>query len=421
MSAMFPWRRLLVWSATAAVMIVAPLVFTQGFAVSMLSQMGIAIIFALSYNMLLGQTGMLSFGHAVYFGLGAFFAAHALNAIGANTLGWPVSLLPLIGGAAGLVFGVIFGYITTKHSGTPFAMISLGIAEMVAACSLMFPSFFGGEGGISTDRVVGKAVMGIDFGPSIQVYYLIAAWCFVCMIAMFALTQTPLGRMANAVRDNPERARFVGYNPTRVRFLMLSLAGFFAGVAGALEVINFELITAERLGTVASGNVLLMAFIGGIGHFYGPIIGAVLVTFLQSALSNYTQAWLLYFGLFFLVMILFAPGGIASLLTLHKPAVQTRTLGRLLLPYAGAAAAAAVLMLGLVALVEMLYHLETKAEQVGTVMSLFGRQMDTATAQPWIVAAGILVVGGVLLAFVARFVRSGWAHVTVAVNRAKGI
>jgi branched-chain amino acid transport system permease protein len=421
MSAMFSWRRLLVWSATAAVMIVAPLVFTQGFAVSMLSQMGIAIIFALSYNMLLGQTGMLSFGHAVYFGLGAFFAAHALNAIGANTLGWPVSLLPLIGGAAGLVFGVIFGYITTKHSGTPFAMISLGIAEMVAACSLMFPSFFGGEGGISTDRVVGKAVMGIDFGPSIQVYYLIAAWCFVCMIAMFALTQTPLGRMANAVRDNPERARFVGYNPTRVRFLMLSLAGFFAGVAGALEVINFELITAERLGTVASGNVLLMAFIGGIGHFYGPIIGAVLVTFLQSALSNYTQAWLLYFGLFFLVMILFAPGGIASLLTLHKPVVQTRTLGRLLLPYAGAAAAAAVLMLGLVALVEMLYHLETKAEQVGTVMSLFGRQMDTATAQPWIVAAGILVVGGVLLAFVARFVRSGWAHVTVAVNRAKGI
>lgn len=421
MSAMFSWRRLLVWSATAAVMIVAPLVFTQGFAVSMLSQMGIAIIFALSYNMLLGQTGMLSFGHAVYFGLGAFFAAHALNAIGANTLGWPVSLLPLIGGAAGLVFGVIFGYITTKHSGTPFAMISLGIAEMVAACSLMFPSFFGGEGGISTDRVVGKAVMGIDFGPSIQVYYLIAAWCFVCMIAMFALTQTPLGRMANAVRDNPERARFVGYNPTRVRFLMLSLAGFFAGVAGALEVINFELITAERLGTVASGNVLLMAFIGGIGHFYGPIIGAVLVTFLQSALSNYTQAWLLYFGLFFLVMILFAPGGIASLLTLHKPAVQTRTFGRLLLPYAGAAAAAAVLMLGLVALVEMLYHLETKAEQVGTVMSLFGRQMDTATAQPWIVAAGILVVGGVLLAFVARFVRSGWAHVTVAVNRAKGI
>lgn len=419
MRAFFPWRRLLVWAVTAAGMIIAPLVFTQGFAVSMLSQMGIAIIFALSYNMLLGQTGMLSFGHAVYFGLGAFFSAHALNAIGAGSFHWPVALLPLIGGAAGLVFGLVFGYITTKHSGTPFAMISLGIAEMVAACSLMFPSFFGGEGGISTDRVVGQAVMGIDFGPSIQVYYLIAVWCFVCMIAMFALTQTPLGRMANAVRDNPERVRFVGYNPTRVRFLMLSIAGFFAGIAGALEVINFELITAERLGTVASGNVLLMAFIGGVGHFYGPIIGAVLVTFLQSALSNYTQAWLLYFGLFFLVMILFAPGGIASLITLHKPAVQTRSVGRLLAPYAGAAAAAALLLLGLVALVEMIYHLETKAEQVGTVMTLFGQNFDAATVQPWVVAAGILVAGGLLLAFMARFVRAAWSDVTVAVNRAK--
>jgi len=418
-SAFFPWLRLLVWAVTAAVMIVAPLVFTQGFAVSMLSQMGIAIIFALSYNMLLGQTGMLSFGHAVYFGLGAFFSAHALNAIGAGSFHWPVALLPLIGGAAGLAFGLVFGYITTKHSGTPFAMISLGIAEMVAACSLMFPSFFGGEGGISTDRVVGTALMDVDFGPSIQVYYLIAAWCFVAMIAMFALTQTPLGRMANAVRDNPERARFVGYNPTRVRFLMLSIAGFFAGIAGALEVINFELITAERLGTVASGNVLLMAFIGGVGHFYGPIIGAVLVTFLQSALSNYTQAWLLYFGLFFLVMILFAPGGIASLMTLHKPVVQTRMMGRLALPYAGAAAAAALLLLGLVALVEMIYHLETKAEQVGTVMTLFGRQMDTATTQPWLVSAVILVAGGLLLAFMARFVRAAWSDVTLAVNRAK--
>jgi len=418
-SAFFPWRRLLVWIATAAVMIIAPLVFTQGFAVSMLSQMGIAIIFALSYNMLLGQTGMLSFGHAVYFGLGAFFSAHALNAIGAGSFHWPVALLPLIGGAAGLAFGLVFGYITTKHSGTPFAMISLGIAEMVAACSLMFPSFFGGEGGISTDRVVGTAFMGINFGPSIQVYYLIAVWCFLSMIAMFALTQTPLGRMANAVRDNPERARFVGYNPTRVRFLMLSIADFFAGIAGALEVINFELITAERLGTVASGNVLLMAFIGGVGHFYGPIIGAVLVTFLQSALSNYTQAWLLYFGLFFLVMILFAPGGIASLMTLHKPVVQTRMVGRLALPYAGAAAAAALLLLGLVALVEMIYHLETKAEQVGTVMTLYGRQMDAATTQPWLVSAAILVAGGLLLAFMARFVRAAWSDVTLAVNRAK--
>lgn len=411
--------RIAVWSAAAAFLIVLPLVFSQSFVVSMMSQMGIAIIFALSYNMLLGQTGMLSFGHAVYFGLGAFFSAHALNAIGAGSFHWPVTLLPLVGGAAGLAFGVIFGYVTTKHSGTPFAMISLGIAEMVAACSLMFPSFFGGEGGIATNRVVGEAVMGINFGAARQVYYLIAGWCFVCMIAMFALTQTPLGRMANAVRDNAERAKFIGYNPTRVRYMMLMLSSFFAGIAGGLAVVNYELVTSESLGVVASGNVLLMAFIGGVGHFFGPIVGAVLVTFLQSALSNYTLAWLLYFGIFFLVMILYAPGGIASLVTLHKPAWQAGQMKRLAPSYAAAATAGLILLLGLIALIEMIYQVETKKEQSGTGMSLFGVAFDAGTAPPWIVAVLILVGGGVLLWLAGRLVRAAWHDVTVAINARK--
>jgi branched-chain amino acid transport system permease protein len=412
-------KRLLVWGVGAALLVVLPLLFKQGFALSMLTQMGIAIIFALSYNMLLGHTGMLSFGHAVYFGLGAFFSAHALNAIGAGGLHLPVSLLPLVGTAAGLAFGVVFGYVTTRHSGTPFAMISLGVAEMVAACSLMFPSFFGGEGGVSTDRVVGEPFAGIDFGPALQVYYLVAAWCFVCIVAMFALTQTPLGRMANAVRDNPERVRFVGYDPTRVRYLQLILAAGFAGLAGSLEVINLELITAERLGTAASGTVLLMAFIGGVGHFFGPIIGAVLVTFLQSALSNFTQAWLLYFGLFFLVMILFSPGGIANLVTLHKPAVKAGRLATLMPSYALAAAAGAVAMCGLVGLVEMIYHVETRAQQVGPVMSLAGISIDTTQAMPWVVAAALLAAGLVAVWGASRVVGAAWQRVAGAINAAQ--
>lgn len=420
MTSFFHIRRVALWAFTAVVMIALPLMLTQSFAISMLSQMGIAVIFALSYNMLLGQTGMLSFGHAVYFGLGAFFSAHALNMIGAGTLGIPVTLLPLVGGVAGLAFGVVFGYVTTKHSGTPFAMISLGIAEMVAACSLMFPSFFGGEGGISTDRMVGEAVMGITYGQGRQVYYLIAGWCFVCMIAMFALTQTPLGRMANAVRDNAERARFVGYNPTRVRYTMLILSSFFAGIAGGLAVINYELVTAESLGVVASGNVLLMAFIGGVGHFFGPIIGAVLVTFLQSALSNYTLAWLLYFGLFFLVMILFAPGGIASLLALHKPAWDVGQLRRLVPSYLAAAAATAVILAGLIALIEMIYQVETKKEQSGTVMNLFGMTFDASSAGPWIGSLATMAVGGVLLWGASRLVRASWQQVTIAINAKRG-
>jgi len=141
--------RWVIWSLFAIVLIFAPLVFTSNLSGTMLAQMGIAIIACLSYNILLGQGGMLSFGHAVYTGLGSFVAIHALNAITADTSSIPVSLLPLIGGFAGIGFAVLLGYVTTKKSGTPFAMITLGVAELVFAMSLMFSEFFGGEAGIS--------------------------------------------------------------------------------------------------------------------------------------------------------------------------------------------------------------------------------------------------------------------------------
>ena len=401
-------RRLLVWGAIAVVMMALPLVFRQSFALSMLSQMGIAIIFALSYNMLLGQTGLLSFGHAVYYGLAAFICAHTLNAMAAGKFNMPVTLLPLVGGVSGLVFGILLGYVTTRRAGTPFAMISLGIAELVAASALMFPAFFGGEGGIATNRQIGQPWHGLSYGPQIQVYYLIAGWCLVCMIAMYALTQTPLGRIANAVRDNPERARFVGYDPTRVRYFMLCLAAFFAGVAGALGTINYEIVTAENLGVVASGNVLIMAFIGGVSFFFGPVLGAALVTFLQSALSSYTQAWLLYFGLFFVVMVMFAPGGIASLIMVHAPVWRARLLTRLLPSYALAALALAVLFAGGVALVEMIYHLEGASDKA---FRLFGVPVEVSRSMPWVVAALVFVAGVVLFTLALRPVRRAWQDV----------
>ncbi|MEY4730597.1 MAG: hypothetical protein RL020_1755, partial [Pseudomonadota bacterium] len=220
-----------VWVVPAILIALLPLYFKSGFAINALNEIGIMIIFALSYNMLLGQSGMLSFGHAVYSGIGAYIAIHALNLIGKGSFSFPVTLLPLIGGLAGMLCGVILGYVSTKRAGTTFAMISMGIGEMVAACSLMFPAFFGGEAGISGNRMLGKGWFGISYGPSIEVYYLIAAWMMLAIIAMYALTHTPLGRMMNAVRDNPERAEFVGYNPQRVRYLAMILAGFFAGVA----------------------------------------------------------------------------------------------------------------------------------------------------------------------------------------------
>src|SRR6195952_2453967 len=209
--------RWLVWGGYALVLLLAPLVFSSSLSQTLLSQMGIAIIACLSYNMLLGQGGMLSFGHAVYSGLGGFMAVHALNKVGAGSLHLPVSLIPLVGGLAGLFFAALFGFVTTRKSGTTFAMITLGIGELVYSMSLMLPEFFGGEGGVTTNRVVGQAVLGITFGPQIQVYYLIACYCFAATALMFAFTRTPLGRMLNAVRDNPERVGFIGYDTQRVR------------------------------------------------------------------------------------------------------------------------------------------------------------------------------------------------------------
>ena len=240
-----PW---LVWGLYAAVLFVSPLLWTSSFAQTMLSQIGIAIIVCLSYNLLLGQGGMLSFGHAVYSGLGSFFAIHTLNLVSAGSLGLPVSLIPLVGGLAGLFFAAVLGWVTTKKSGTTLAMITMGVGELVWSMSLMIPEFFGGEGGVSGNRVAGQPVMGISFGPQIQVYYLIAIYCFLSTAALYALTRTPLGRMLNAVRDNPERVEFIGYEMQRVRYLAFIISGFFAGVAGgAGNAVPRLLVSALRV------------------------------------------------------------------------------------------------------------------------------------------------------------------------------
>jgi len=397
--------RWIIWGATALLMLVMPMIFTGGFAVTLMSQMGIMIIFALSYNMLLGQTGMLSFGHAVYAGLGAFIAVHVLNMIGAGKVWLPVSMLPLVGGLAGAFFGVLFGYVTTKKSGTTFAMITMGIGEMVFASSLMFPDFFGGEGGISTNRVVGDPFLGITFGPGRQVYYLIALWCLASMVAMYAWTQTPLGRIANAVRDNPERVEFIGYNTQRVRFLVVILSAFFAGIAGALSAINFEIVSAENVSAVRSGGVLLAAFIGGAGVFFGPVIGAVVFVLFAVALSDLTKAWLLYLGLFFVMMVMFVPGGIASLLLMQMPLLAKKRFGRMLPSYGQAAVAGLVLLAALILTVELVYKVQVDSAN-GTAMRLFGVAFDAGTVAPWIVAAALWAVGYVAWRWAGSRVRA---------------
>ena len=342
-----------IWLAFALVLLAAPWVFPQSAALSLLSQCGSMMILALSFNMLLGQTGMLSFGHAVYAGLAAFAAVHVMNRWAGGSPA-ALALVPLVGGCAGLLCGAVFGFITTRKSGTALSMISLALVELVAAGALMLPGWFGGESGISTDRVLGAPMFGIDFASQLQVYYLIACWLFVSAAAMYGLTRTPLGRIANAVRDNPERAAFIGYDPRRVRYLMFMLSAFFAGVGGALTAINFEIASAENLGLLRSAQILLFTFIGGAGYFFGPMIGALVGVLFSGLLSTYTRGWQLYLGLLFVIVVLFAPGGIAGVLV-RLSSVRRLTLP-FLLPFLLRSAGLFLLAGGSVFLIEMLYR-----------------------------------------------------------------
>ena len=381
------WGSFWLWLAFALVMLAMPRIFDSGLSITMLSQMGIAIIACLSYNMLLGQGGMLSFGHAVYTGLGAFVAIHALNAWSTASPALPVSLVPLVGGVAGMGFAVLFGYVTTRKSGTTFAMITLGLAELVFAMSLMVPEFFGGEGGVSGNRVVGTPVLGISYGPAEQVYYLIALYTLVCVVLMYAFTQTPLGRLLNAVRDNPERVEFIGYNPQRIRYTAFIIAGFFAGISGGLAALNFEIVNAEVVGAARSGAYLLFTFLGGATFFFGPILGAVLMVLAFVMLSEITKAWLLYLGAVFMVMVMYAPGGLASLIMLNLRVARHGKL-RVLLPAYGLLAWSSLLCaVGFSALIEMVYHRQLDAA-MGPVLRFLGAHLDTSSAAHW---SGLLV------------------------------
>jgi branched-chain amino acid transport system permease protein len=409
-----PWT---IWAAYAAVMAVAPLVWTSSLSITMLTQIGIAIVACLAYNVLLGQGGMLSFGHAVYSGLGSFFAIHTLNLIADGTLALPVSLVPLVGGLFGLLMAALLGYVTTKKAGTPFAMITLGIGELVWAMSLMFPGFFGGEGGITGNRVAGEPFLGITFGPARQLYYLIAVYCFVSTALLYAFTRTPLGRMLNAVRDNPERVEFVGYRMQVVRYLAFMVSGFFMGIAGGLATLNFEIVTAEVVGAARSGAYLLFTFLGGAGFFFGPIIGAVLMVLALVLLSELTQAWLLYLGLVFLFMVMYAPGGIASLIMMNLRMHAFGKLRPLAGLYAWLMVATAAVLAGGGAMIEMVYHGQLN-EALGPQMRFMGVPLNIESMASWLGSGAVFVLGLGLLEWARRRFALRWGQAQAEIEAA---
>jgi branched-chain amino acid transport system permease protein len=371
-----------------------------GFVISLLSQMGLMIIFALSFNMQMGEAGLLSFGHAVYLGLGGYVTIHAINAVRLGQFWLPMELMPLVGGLSGLIFSIVFGYMVTKRHGTAYAMITLGLSELVTAAAVMFNGFFGGEGGITANRILKTSLFGLSYGLDIQVYYLIVAWTAICVLAMLLLTQVPLGRMANACRDNFERAQFVGYDPRMVRFYQCALSGFFAGIAGALYAIDYEIVTFDAVSAILSANALLMTFIGGVGVFWGPIVGAVLITLLQSWMSLISNAWLIYVAVLFIVMVIYAPGGVAGLVMAHVPIWRAGRLSALAVPYLR------ILPPALVG-VELTYFVTIGSGQ-GKTLNVFHRQISTSSPTPWLLAAAFFALGTAIAFSQRRTFTTAW-------------
>jgi branched-chain amino acid transport system permease protein len=394
------WRRRAgAWVAFAVFLCLAPWCFPSDTALTLMTQMGTAAILALSFNLLLGSTGLLSFCHATYAGIGAYAGVWCMNRIGAQGLPVSMALVPLAGAVAGAVAGATLGYVTTRRAGMTFAMITLGVAELVWVMAAMLPEWFGGERGIPTDRTLGAAWFGVTFSTQREVYGLVAVWLFVCSALMYGVTRTPLGFLARAVRDNAVRVAFLGQAPAAVRYRMQIIAAAFAGVAGALGAVNFELVSADTFSLERSGIVLVFTVLGGTAYFAGPMLGAVVGVFATVVLATMTRAWQLYLGLGFLAVVVFAPGGIAGWVAAHVRAWRGGMMGMLWKPYTAACIGLALFGAGLVAIVEMTYGARLASDS-GLAMA----QGASASAEAWRWAAAVVVAmaGLAILTFAGR-------------------
>ena len=251
---------------------------------------------------------------------------------------------------------------------------------------------------------------GIEFISQKEVYFLIAFWVLLSTFCMYLFTQTPVGKMANAVRDNPERAEFVGYNMRWVRFVSFCAAGFFAGVAGALFAINYEILTEQNLNLNMSFQVLLATYIGGVGFFLGPIFGAILFTLLQTVIGLQTDLWALYTGIVFILMVMFLPTGLTGLFAMHLIPIQLGRLGMLIKPYSKIFLPGLGFVIGSVALIELINHVRHHGEE--QFMTIFWVEFDTTSFVPWVLFVVLTVVGFYVSRILSKEVAEAWGEAT---------
>lgn len=361
----------------------------------------IASLFALAFNLLIGQAGLLSFGHAAYFGIGAFATLHLMIAV-EDGLPLPTPLLPLAGALAGLLIGIIAGYFATMRSGVYFALVTLAIAELFHSLAPHLQGLFGGEAGVSSMRMPWQ---GMTFGSILEVYYLTLGWALICGLGLWAYTRTPFGRLTLALRDNEQRVRFLGYNAHASKVIIFAISAMVSGVAGALQAISNETANYSLFATDVSAQVVLQTFVGGSTIFFGPIIGATLFTLFSFLISDLTRSWVFYQGLIFVLVMLYAPTGIGGVIQYHIRHWGQLNWARLAGPYAIAVLGGLLVAAGIVYLTETVavlfgeeYAMRMRADE-GALPSyeLFGFIWDPAGILTWIVPVVLLGGGGVTL------------------------
>jgi branched-chain amino acid transport system permease protein len=271
-------------------------------------------LFALSLNLMLGNLGLLSFGHAAYFGMSSYAAAHA-----AKNFGFTPELAILFGVLVALALGAVIGALAVRRKGIYFAMVTLAFAQMVYFFSLQAP-FTGGEDGIQ--QVPRGNLFGLfSLRDDMALYALVAVVFLLGVMALYRITYSPFGQILRSIRDNEARAVSLGYRVDRYKWLAFVLGAGFAGLAGAMKAIAFQLATLTDVYWGMSGEVVLMALIGGMGTFFGPIAGAVLVVWMQNELAGF-GAWVtIVQGVIFVISVMLFREGIVGVIAkwIKKP------------------------------------------------------------------------------------------------------
>ncbi len=292
--------------AVVAILIALPWLLAR-YQLSILNDLLIYGLLALSLDLIMGYTGMVSFGHAAYFGLGAYASALILL-----NGGMPLPLAVVAGGGVAAIVAWPVGYLSTRATGIYFAMLTLAFAQLLYTLAYKWRAVTGGSDGIAG---VPRTALWWD-GPSLAMprpfYFFVLATFLLSFVLCRALVRSPFGRALEAIRENERKFATLGRDPTRFKVIVFVIAAFFAGIAGALFAPFRGFASPEAMFWVASGQALMMVIVGGIGTLVGPVLGAVIFILVEEILSSYTEHWMLLTGLIFVAMVIFLPGGLVG-------------------------------------------------------------------------------------------------------------